>query len=168
MLKFMEDPYQGVSDFVVHARGALERRLGLDVASQKVAEGDVWKTAAGGLSFNRLVETSKNPEPIPNGYALIEQQRLVEDSTRQVLSQLWADLVPKEPVTDREMTLNALWNVSIRFRLPFHNEYRVHRFCSPHCPTGRRTLPPVWIQTPGSPQTSRGWIIHSDDFYLHR
>ncbi len=96
---FFDDPYHGVSDFVVDAHEALEKRLGFDVASKKVANGDVWKTTAGELSFDRLTKFSKNPESTPNSYGLIEQQ---------------ANLVPKEPVIDRKIIRNVLMNVSIQ------------------------------------------------------
>lgn len=62
-----------VGAFTIYPHPALKGRLGPDEASKKLAAGDVWKVAAGGVSFGELMRRHKNHKSRPNGYALLEK-----------------------------------------------------------------------------------------------
>src|SRR4051812_9463499 len=74
---------------------------------KKLAAGDAWKVAAGGISFNELMSWHKTLESPPNGYALLEKFVQKTNMLRRVMSHEWADLLPEEPASFEETAFGA-------------------------------------------------------------
>ena len=112
----LQNLHRNVNSFVVDAQEALERRLGSNIASKKLAEGDIWMVTAAGYSFDDLFKVDENTKPIPHGYALLEKHALERDSARRILSYKWSDLASREPSLDIKTLEDALWCLTTRLR----------------------------------------------------
>ncbi|KAH0534098.1 hypothetical protein FGG08_007307 [Glutinoglossum americanum] len=89
--------FNDIGVFTIYAHPALKKRLGPDEACKKLAAGDIWKVAAGGISFDELIRKLKDVKSYPNGYPLLEKFVQKTSKIRQIMSHEWADLLPEEP-----------------------------------------------------------------------
>ncbi|KAJ9636376.1 hypothetical protein H2201_003542 [Coniosporium apollinis] len=99
--------------FSLSAHTALEKRLGRDEASKKLAAGDVWKVAAGGVSFNELSDQEGGFELTLDGYAFLEKIAQMNE-LRQIVSGEWAHLLPEAPSSFEDTAVDAYIDIAYR------------------------------------------------------
>lgn len=103
--------------FHIFARVVLEKRFGPDEAAKKLAAGDVWKVATGGLKFEDLLpEEERRSYNRMDGFALLEKVAQKFYPVRADLSHTWSHLLPDEPANFTKTAVNAYIGIARRTR----------------------------------------------------
>jgi hypothetical protein len=92
---------------------ALNRRYGEDATARKVAAGDIWKIAAGGLEFSSLLDQEA---PLPsgqNGFGSLEKFAQSFNPNRAAMLRPWSQHLPAKPINFEPLARSVLTKIAL-------------------------------------------------------
>jgi hypothetical protein len=112
--------FKDIGSFIIYGHPALKRRQDLspDQVIKKMAEGAIWKVAAGGATFEELTRNAAKSQnrSYPNGYAILEKFAQKMHPIRPIMSHDWAHLLPEEPADFTFTAVAALTQIAFGAR----------------------------------------------------